>query len=152
MVPSGTRMRRRVHAGAVALLTARPSLWVPRREMIVEPSPATKLNIDYPLTQPGHIRGPEPWPPQPRGFVLSALSPPPATPLIAGIGCVAALNIVRSVLFARVGNGGCSHELVSRHPDMLVMCVGGNGLMIDIASPAVLLEEKKNPGSSSSAL
>lgn len=48
----------------------------------------------------------------------------------------------------RSGKRRRAHELVSRHPNMLGICVGRNGLMIGI--PKELLE--KNPGSSSSAL
>lgn len=106
-----------------------------------------ELNIDsLPAYTARTLPGREPWAPRSRGPVLSS-----STPLIADIGCVAAPCLVRSVLFARVGNGGCAHELVSRHPNMLGICVGANGLMIDIAPPP-RGASRKNPGSSSSAL
>ena len=141
----GTRMRRRVHARAVALLTPRPSLRVPRREMIVEPSPATSSILTaYPLTQPGHIRGGSRGH-QGQGGVCHPL---PSSP--TDIGCAADAISCAIGLVCRSGKRRMAHELVSRHPNMLGICVGGNGLMIGIPPPAVLLE--KNPGSSSSAL
>lgn len=74
---------------------------------------------------------------------------PSAPPVIADIGCVAAPHLASAIgLPCRSGRRRRAHELVSRHPNMLGICVGGKWL--DDRHPKVLLE--KNPGSSSSAL
>lgn len=91
----------------VALLTPRPSLRVPRREMIGEPSPATSSKLTaYPParlhsqdTSGAGAVGMEPRSRGGGGF----LSTPP---VITDIGCVAAPRLSRSVLFAGVGSGG----------------------------------------------
>ena len=123
----------------VALLTPRPSLRVPRREMIGEPSPATSSKLTaYPParlhSQDTSGAGAVGMEPRSRGGRLS-VNPSRhhghwlrgRTPSFAiGAAC-------------RSGKRRRAHELVSRHPNMLGICVGRNGLMIGI--PKELLEK-----------
>lgn len=106
-----------------------------------------QLKIDSPpaspLTQPGHIRDGS------RGNHGQG-SLPVIPPVIANTGTEQVARPTPSCAIGgpcRSGKRRKAHELVSRHPNMLGICVGGNRLMIGI--PKVLLE--KNPGSSSSA-
>lgn len=122
----------------VALLTPRPSLRVPRREMIVEPSPAnSSKSIAYPParlhSQDTSGAGAVGMEPRSRG--VCSVNPSRhhrhwlrgRTPSFAiGVPC-------------RSGKRRRAHELVSRHPNMLGICVGRNGLMIGI--PKELLEK-----------
>lgn len=132
----------------VALLTPRPSLRVPRREMIGEPSPATSSKLTaYPParlhSQDTSGAGAVGMEPRSRGGGVSVNPSRHHGHWLRGRTPSFAIGVV-----CRSGKRRRAHELVSRHPNMLGICVGRNGLMIGI--PKELLE--KNPGSSSSAL
>lgn len=134
----GTRMRRRVHARARCIIDAAAKFAGSASRNDRRAISGQQLKIDSlpasPLTQPGHIRSGS------RGngtTVKGGLSVNPSrhhrhwlrgrTPSFAiGVPC-------------RSGKRRRAHELVSRHPNMLGICVGRNGLMIGI--PKELLEK-----------
>lgn len=138
----GTRMRRRAHARAVALLTPRPSLRVPRREMIVDPSPATSSKST--ARPPARLHSQDTSGTGAVGTTVKGACHPSRHRQHRLRGRP---HLVRSVVLAGVGRGGEHTSSYLGIQTCWVYVREENGLMIGI--PKVLLE--KNPGSSSSA-
>lgn len=144
----GTRVRCRVHARARCIIDAAAKFAGSASRNDRRAISGHELKIDSlpasPLTQPGHIRsGSRGNGTTVKGGRLSVNPSRHHGPWLRGRTPSFAIGAA-----CRSGKRRRAHELVSRHPNVLGICVGRNGLMIGI--PKELLE--KNPGSSSSAL